>query len=87
MNLTEEQVLVLAWVEREMDAGRQPFVWCCGDRWAMSREVLDLLCVVSGQTVSGQMLEFMQFAEISRCKADSAIKAVKNGGMPCAPKA
>lgn len=49
---TLEEYRMLAVVEREMDNGKQPHVVNKGDRWAVSRDIMDELCLVSGQGVS-----------------------------------
>lgn len=57
MSLTNEEMRMLAKLERQMDVGQQSFVvTAAGDRFAFSKELLARCGIMSGQTVSHHML-------------------------------
>lgn len=50
-DLSVEEVTALAHVEREMDAGRQPYVMWAGRRLAVMTEAMEMFQLQIGQTV------------------------------------
>lgn len=55
MNLTQEEVRMLAQIERDMDSGKQLFVLLNGERLAMLPEVVEFFALEQGQTISNGM--------------------------------
>ena len=54
--MTDEEIAMLAQLERDMDAGKKAFVINRGGRWAFPDNVLSNVGVVSGQTVCDTVL-------------------------------
>lgn len=74
MNLTHEQVGLLAELDRKMDAGEQSFVLDDrGARWAFPCEVLGTFGVVSGQRVSSPVMLALMEAHLAHIQALIAI--------------
>jgi hypothetical protein len=74
MDLTREQVAMLAKCERMMDSGEQPYVVCDGGRWAFSCDLLNEWSVVSGQTVTPHILQALMGANLRRLQAEIIAK-------------
>ena len=73
MKLSTEEIRMLAQVERDMDAGNQPFVICHGQRWAFTSDILEDNGVESGQTVSPVIIEALLKSSIASLNAKIAI--------------
>lgn len=73
-NLTAEQVTMLSKVERDMDAGIQSYV-VCGGRWAFPSDLLNECGIVSGQTVTSNIITFLQKGMIARLETELLEKA------------
>lgn len=72
MNLTTEQVQMLAEAERQMDAGDAPFVvW--GGRMMVDHSTMDELGLQSGQTVSNVIAGEILKRNLARIVALGAI--------------
>jgi hypothetical protein len=71
---SDNEVTVLAQVERRMDDGTQPFVFCPkGLRWAFPVEIMVPLRVVSGQRVTSTILDQLLQRNVARLAASVAI--------------
>lgn len=53
---TIEQLAMLAKVDRDMDSGKQPYVYNRGERSAFSDELLNRFNIKSGQSVSDSII-------------------------------
>ena len=67
MNLTLDQVRELARLERDMDAGEQPFVILNGMRIAVMPEIMRHFELVTGQTISMTLCMEITQASIAAC--------------------
>ena len=76
MDLTIEQIRLLAEQERSMDSGQTPFVRVPGSTQRMSvmPEVMEELGLVSGQTVSDMIVVAIMQAQIGVLKAQIAMR-------------
>lgn len=79
MHLTTEQIRDLAKLERDMDAGRQPFVVWGGQRRSVTPAVMTELGLEAGQTVSDALAEAILRAHIAVCEAQIALKKLAPG--------
>ncbi len=90
MNLTTQDMQLLAQAERDMDAGLVPFVVLNGMRNLVSADTMSELGLVSGQQVTPSMmtaiikksLADMQ-AELAIIKAKDSISQRITGKTPC----
>lgn len=62
---TDEEIKMLAQLERDMDSGKQPFVICGGHRTAIMPEMLHKFGLVSGQSVSDFLMMQILEAQLS----------------------
>lgn len=75
MLFNQEQVKVLAEVERRMDNGTMPFVRDnTGRRWAFPAEVLQTSGCVSGQTVNETILSHLMEANLANIQMQIALE-------------
>ncbi|MEW7986624.1 MAG: hypothetical protein AB2799_12595 [Candidatus Thiodiazotropha sp.] len=74
MELSNEEMRILAAVERAMDSGEQPFVVCGGGRWAFPRELLEECGIESGQTVTYPMVANLMHRNLALLETNIAIQ-------------
>ena len=74
MNLTDEQIRMLAGLERDMDSGKQPYVVVGGFRCAFPGDLLAELGIQSGQTVTEIMMMELQRRMIAKAQVEIALK-------------
>jgi hypothetical protein len=78
MQLTTEDMKMLAALERRMDCGEQPYVVTDGGRMAFPASLLDECGIVSGQTVSHQMTITLMEMNLANLQAQIAIESARN---------
>lgn len=82
MNLTPEQIVQLAELDRQMDSGAQPFVRdASGQRWAFSAEVLQACGCVSGQTASHAVIQALMETNLARMTVELARRKAQENGL------
>ncbi len=73
MNLSIEEIRMLADGERRMDSGEQPFVNAPGGRLRVSPEVMEELGLVAGQTISVAIMQAIIEAQLASLQARIAL--------------
>ena len=68
MNLSTDEVKMLAAQQREMDAGVQPYVMFSGNRCAINHDCLDALGLEAGQSIDGAIFQAMCLWNIEDCQ-------------------
>lgn len=83
-NFTIEDIAMLAKVERDMDAGRQPFVVNHCHRLAVRQEIMDELGLEHGQTITDVIAIAICEANIRSIRAQIEMRAAlaKEGNEP-----
>lgn len=69
MELTNEEIKLLAEGERKMDAGEIAFVRLAGNRASVSPDVMQELGLQQGQTINNTIFLAILEANIANCKA------------------
>lgn len=69
-NFTTEEIRMLAQVERDMDAGKIPFVLWGGSRLTVNPTVMEELGLAAGQAVSDQIAGAILEGNLAACQAD-----------------
>jgi hypothetical protein len=77
--ITVEEFRMLAKIERDMDSGRQPYVIALGNRMAVQQLVMDEMGLVSGQTISHEMVIAVMQATLALDKACAEIEEAITG--------
>ncbi len=75
--LTNEEIRMLAQVERQMDAGEVLFVVCAGGRLIVQPLVMEELGLETGQTVSDTLVLAIMEARLASLRADVALAGTK----------
>jgi hypothetical protein len=78
MELTHEQICMLAEVERKMDAGEMPFVLWHGNRAAMDKETMDHFRLTQGQTITDVIWKAILEFNIASCQDKIAERTVSD---------
>lgn len=63
--------------QRDMDAGRQPFVCLNGERWPVSRAAMAEFQLEQGQTVNTQIAHAIICFHLAELEADIAIEKAR----------
>lgn len=79
MKLTVEDIKALAGLERDMDAGRQPYVMMGGSRLSVMPEVMEELGLETSQTINHSIFIAILQAQIGVCQAKIAMKEMGAG--------
>ena len=80
MNMSVDEIKILAKLERDMDTGKQPFVVCDGQRWAFDYEILVPCGVKSGQTVFASLLTQLIKMNTDRIKIQRQLNNIYKSG-------
>jgi hypothetical protein len=76
---SDEDISMLAEVERRMDAGDTPYVILNGERVAMFQDVMDDLGLKKGQTITRVIFHHILLKNLAKCEAQLVIlNASKN---------
>lgn len=81
----EDVVKMMGKLERDMDAGTQPYVVYQGSRMALFEEVRDDLELVNGQTINLFMLEVILQKQVAHVQMLAVLKKAADATRP-APK-
>ena len=77
MNITDEQMKMLAQLERDMDSGKQPYVVHQGERLAFRKGLLDECGLESGQSVSSAILLELMKRSLAHVEVELALKKAR----------
>lgn len=75
--MNEDEVKMLASVERDMDDGKQPYVVWQGGRLAVMSEAMEMFNLRSGQTVSNFIAGEIMKAHVAIMEAKIALEKAK----------
>lgn len=73
-----EDMHLLAEIERDMDAGRQPYVVYGGSRMAVEPDQLQEFGLVSGQTINHTIARALMEWRVAKIQAAIALKEARN---------
>lgn len=74
MKLTKEQIRLLAKLEREMDAGIQPFVLFGKGRLAVNPDAMKEFDLEQGQTINLAIFNAIMEFEMRKCQVEIAAR-------------
>ena len=77
MNLTVEQIKMLAKAEVMMDRGEKPFVIFGGNRMIMDDQVMEKLGLQSGQTINWDIFGAIQQENLQRVQLEISLARIK----------